>query len=211
MSTVMTAKAAFSKSVSWTSMERNSTRHPTPPVSLAPPTGGGGGGFHRTVCQLVDWMFSKWSVLVVSLMCTRSRKMTRGSRTKRCAMCLASRLSMPADTSVSMVHSSTGHGMSLFLSVLRSGSRPSRQLHMKEEMDSYLDLLRIRAPPPAIHGIWPRWAGEHTSWPRSCGVRSSTLAAMVAHRTSVSASRPRRMGVAAESASMMGHRTASWS
>lgn len=40
----------------------------------------GGGGFQRTVCQLVDCMFSKWSVAVASSTCsTTPSKMTRGS------------------------------------------------------------------------------------------------------------------------------------
>lgn len=49
--TMNTAKAAFSKSVSCTSMVRNSTRQPMGEL--------GGGGLKRRVCQLVDWMFWK--------------------------------------------------------------------------------------------------------------------------------------------------------
>jgi len=58
-------KAAFSKSVSCTSIDRNSTRHPMRDV---PPkcSDEGGGGFQRTVCQLVDWSDSKWSVATAS-------------------------------------------------------------------------------------------------------------------------------------------------
>ena len=48
-STMNTAKAAFSKSVIWTSMLRNSTRQPMGEF--------GGGGLNLNVCQLVDWMF----------------------------------------------------------------------------------------------------------------------------------------------------------
>lgn len=47
--TINTTKAAFSKSVSCTSIERNSTRHP---ILLF-----GGGGLKRTLCQFVDWIF----------------------------------------------------------------------------------------------------------------------------------------------------------
>ena len=47
--TIKTANAAFSRSVSWISMLRNSTRHPMSEL--------GGGGLNRMVCQLVDWMF----------------------------------------------------------------------------------------------------------------------------------------------------------
>src|SRR5688500_3777069 len=47
--TVKTAKAAFSKSVSCTSMLLNSTRHPMGELA--------GGGLKRRVCQLVDCMF----------------------------------------------------------------------------------------------------------------------------------------------------------
>ena len=45
-----------------------------------------GGGFHRTVCQFVDWMFSKCSVVFVSSTSIASSKMTSGSRTNRWAM-----------------------------------------------------------------------------------------------------------------------------
>jgi len=65
--TTKTVKAAFSKSVSWTSIDRNSVRQPMCESLLA------GGGFQRTVCQLVDWMFSKWSVSRSSSSSTRSR------------------------------------------------------------------------------------------------------------------------------------------
>ena len=47
--TMKTANAAFSKSVSCTSIGRNSTRHPMGEFV--------GGGLKRTVCQLVDWIF----------------------------------------------------------------------------------------------------------------------------------------------------------
>ena len=45
-----TVNAAFSNSVSITSIVRSSTRH----ASTGPPKVG---GFHRTLCQLEDWMF----------------------------------------------------------------------------------------------------------------------------------------------------------
>ena len=48
-STTNTTKEAFSKSVIWASMLRNSTRQPM--VDF------GGGGLNLRVCQLVDWMF----------------------------------------------------------------------------------------------------------------------------------------------------------
>ena len=44
-----TANAAFSKSVSCTSMGLNSTRQPMDDPA--------GGGLKRRVCQFVDWMF----------------------------------------------------------------------------------------------------------------------------------------------------------
>lgn len=47
-----TENAAFSKSVIWTSMLRNSTRQP---IVEFP------GGLKRTVCQLVDWIFCRAS------------------------------------------------------------------------------------------------------------------------------------------------------
>ena len=52
-STMNTAKAAFSKSVIWTSMLRNSTRHPMREFK--------GGGLNLKVCQLVDWIFYAWA------------------------------------------------------------------------------------------------------------------------------------------------------
>lgn len=51
MRTMKMAKAAFSKSVIWISMLRNSTRQP---ISAS-----GGGGLKRMCCQFVDWIFSK--------------------------------------------------------------------------------------------------------------------------------------------------------
>jgi hypothetical protein len=44
--TMKSENAAFSKSVIWTSMLLNSTRHPMLEF--------GGGGLNRSVCQLVD-------------------------------------------------------------------------------------------------------------------------------------------------------------
>ena len=94
-STTKTVNAAFSKSVSCTSIERNSTRQPI----CAPDWASGsalspsdedalpaevfrffffgdlemrGGGFQRRVCQLVDCRFSKWSVSASSSMVIRS-------------------------------------------------------------------------------------------------------------------------------------------
>lgn len=104
--TMKAAKAAFSKSVSWTSIGRNSTRQPMGELT--------GGGLKRSVCQLVDWMFcesirnkasgnrdnyhtSKWSLLFLSSWWIVSEKITRGSRMNRCAMCLDSKSSTPAE------------------------------------------------------------------------------------------------------------------
>lgn len=75
--TMKMLKAAFSKSVIWISMGRNSTRQP---MSLS-----AGGGLKRICCQLVDWRFSKWSVLVRSSSWRSSLKMTMGSRMNRWA------------------------------------------------------------------------------------------------------------------------------
>ena len=55
-----TVRAAFSKSVSWISIGRNSTRHP---ISESHE----GGGLNLIVFQLVDWMFSKWETSVESV------------------------------------------------------------------------------------------------------------------------------------------------
>mmetsp|Transcript_30186 Transcript_30186/g.93715 ORF Transcript_30186/g.93715 Transcript_30186/m.93715 type:complete len:228 (+) Transcript_30186:1397-2080(+) len=73
-------------------------------------------------------------------------------------------------------------------------------------MESYRLLLSRRTPPPTMRGS----SGASPS-PRSVGVRSSTEAAMTAHRTSVPAKRPWKIGVAAVRASMIGARVASWS
>ena len=79
--------AAFSKSVSWISIGRNSTRQPT----CAPC----GGGLNRIVCQFVDWIFSKWSIERASSKSMFSENTTSGSRTKRCAICSARSSSTP--------------------------------------------------------------------------------------------------------------------
>ena len=50
-----TTKEAFSKSVIWASMLRNSTRQPIGDF--------GGGGLNLSVCQLVDWMFCSWRII----------------------------------------------------------------------------------------------------------------------------------------------------
>merc|ERR1719219_891797 len=73
--------AAFSKSEICSSHGRNSTRHPI----LCP----GGGGLNLIVCQLVDWMFSKWSVSSSSLGVTFSLKRETVSLMNKCATCLA--------------------------------------------------------------------------------------------------------------------------
>ena len=57
-STTKQTMAAFSKSVNCASQGLNSTRQPMGES--------GGGGLNRMVCQLVDWMFSKWSVSLES-------------------------------------------------------------------------------------------------------------------------------------------------
>mmetsp|Transcript_26383 Transcript_26383/g.61579 ORF Transcript_26383/g.61579 Transcript_26383/m.61579 type:complete len:257 (-) Transcript_26383:909-1679(-) len=202
-STTKTVKAAFSKSVSCTSIDRNSTRQPT----CGAPGLRFGGGFHRTVCQLVDCRFSKWSVSCSSSSATRPSWITSGSRTNRCATCRASASSMPAFRSIASASSSTGASMSLYLRW-----QPS-QLARYREIESYRDLGSRTAPPPARSS---RCAAERVAWsaagsPRSSGVRSSTEPEMVAQRTSVSARRPLRTGVAAVSASRMGESTARWS
>mmetsp|Transcript_38148 Transcript_38148/g.118624 ORF Transcript_38148/g.118624 Transcript_38148/m.118624 type:complete len:233 (-) Transcript_38148:383-1081(-) len=73
-------------------------------------------------------------------------------------------------------------------------------------MESYRLLLSSRLPPPTMRGF----AGASAS-PRSAGVRSSTEAEMTSHRTSTPDKRPRKIGVAAVRANMMGARVASWS
>lgn len=67
--------AAFSKSVIWISMGLNSTLQPIGELT--------GGGLNLTVCQLVDWMFSKWSIEAESSWSMVSENWTSGSRMKR--------------------------------------------------------------------------------------------------------------------------------
>mmetsp|Transcript_93838 Transcript_93838/g.262573 ORF Transcript_93838/g.262573 Transcript_93838/m.262573 type:complete len:207 (+) Transcript_93838:215-835(+) len=109
-STTNAVKAAFSKSVSCTSMDRNSVRQPMygPHIFL------GGGGFQRNVCQFVEFKFSKCSTDAVSSTSSMEpSKATSGSRTKRWAMCLANGSSMPSSMSLRSVEPSTSHGTSL--------------------------------------------------------------------------------------------------
>lgn len=95
--TIKIEKAAFSKSVICTSILRNSTRQPIGEL--------GGGGLKRSVCQFVDWMFSKWSDEMESSRWRASLKITRGSRMKRWAMCFARRVSMPGEGGCQMKRS----------------------------------------------------------------------------------------------------------
>mmetsp|Transcript_12407 Transcript_12407/g.29204 ORF Transcript_12407/g.29204 Transcript_12407/m.29204 type:complete len:210 (+) Transcript_12407:407-1036(+) len=94
--TMKAVKAAFSKSVSCSSIVLNSTRQPMCPGAegdFSPSCGGG--GFQRKDCQLVDWRFSQWSMASELSRSIRSRKMTSGSLAKRCATCFAKVSSMP--------------------------------------------------------------------------------------------------------------------
>ena len=59
-----TTKEAFSKSVIWASMLRNSTRQPMGDF--------GGGGLNLRVCQLVDWMF--WSCSIHQRLSERKKQ-----------------------------------------------------------------------------------------------------------------------------------------
>mmetsp|Transcript_39328 Transcript_39328/g.92720 ORF Transcript_39328/g.92720 Transcript_39328/m.92720 type:complete len:220 (+) Transcript_39328:764-1423(+) len=181
-----TVCAAFSKSVRFSSMLRNSTRHEM--LSCC-----AGGTLNRTVFQLVDCRFSKWSFCTVLSCSSFSEKTTRGSRMKRCATWVARRSSMPSERSLALAASSTTQGTSLNLSWLR------HDVEMKQSIDEYLDFGIARCP---------SWRGAR---PRSAGGRSSTEAEMTSQRTSVSARRPFQMGAAAVSASMYGAMIASWS
>lgn len=85
-------------------------------------------------CQLVDWMFSKWSVLLMSRLSRSSLKMTMGSRMNRCAKCVASLSSMPPSRSFCLMDSS----------MTRSGSKYSgrrrESVEIYVEFDAYRDL-----------------------------------------------------------------------
>lgn len=74
-STIKIENAAFSKSVICTSILLNSTRQPMGEST--------GGGLNLIVCQLVDWIFSKWSIDSSSFWSMVSENCTRGSRIKR--------------------------------------------------------------------------------------------------------------------------------
>ena len=97
----------------------------------------GGGGFQRTVCQLVDWSDSKWSVEAASSSSlTLPWKRTSGSRTKRCAMWRASTPSTPSSTSRWYAASSKGASMSLYWLVAEKGSSPPLWLQIYMEIES---------------------------------------------------------------------------
>lgn len=66
--------------------------------------------------------------------------------------------------------------------------------------------LDARTRPPSRQAR--TWV-EGSASPRSAAVRSSTLCAITSHRTSMSAKRPLKIGVAAVIANMMGANTAS--
>lgn len=80
----------------------------------------------------------------------------------------------------------------------------SHFIAQKQLMESYLLLVCLLTPPPAIR---LSGAAEGAS-PRSAGVLSSTDWEIRLQRTSVAARRPLTMGVAAVKAIMMGARTA---
>mmetsp|Transcript_12071 Transcript_12071/g.34140 ORF Transcript_12071/g.34140 Transcript_12071/m.34140 type:complete len:252 (+) Transcript_12071:488-1243(+) len=109
--TMKAVNAAFSKSVSWTSIERNSVRQPMCGAHLP---SGTGGGFQRTVCQFVELMLSKCSTDLSSFTSwTLPSKATRGSRTKRCARWCANGSSIPLFNSVAFTSASISQGTSL--------------------------------------------------------------------------------------------------
>lgn len=55
----------------------------------------GGGGLNLTVCQFVEFIFSKWSVSFSSPIFSCSAYTAKGSRINRCATCFASWSSIP--------------------------------------------------------------------------------------------------------------------
>mmetsp|Transcript_3004 Transcript_3004/g.8833 ORF Transcript_3004/g.8833 Transcript_3004/m.8833 type:complete len:215 (-) Transcript_3004:1097-1741(-) len=113
-STMMDVKAAFSKSVIWISIGRNSTRQPMWPGSaLSRVPFAGCGGFQRSVCQFVLCRFSKWSTSFSSSRWSRSAKMTSGSRAKRCATWRARVSGTPLEVRRRRCSSSTAMGRSL--------------------------------------------------------------------------------------------------
>mmetsp|Transcript_2358 Transcript_2358/g.5631 ORF Transcript_2358/g.5631 Transcript_2358/m.5631 type:complete len:220 (+) Transcript_2358:775-1434(+) len=185
-SMMYTVKAAFSKSVRFSSMGLNSTRQ----LMLSWLVGG---GLKRTVFQLVDWMFSKWSLSLASSCSSFPSNTTSGSRMKRCATCVASRSSMPASHRRLKASSLMGRGTSLNSSRMRS------LCEMKQSIEEYL-LLWIRCSP-----------GRSSSSPRSERGLSSTAPEITSQRTSVSARSPFQTGDAAERARNRGARMASWS
>lgn len=100
----------------------------------------GGGGLNLSVCQLVDWMFSKWSVDEWSSWSSVSLKMTSGSRMYRWATWWASGSSMPLSSRRCLTASSIGTTLSLY------SGRLSGLDEMYESTLSYLD-LGIRCSP----------------------------------------------------------------
>mmetsp|Transcript_74247 Transcript_74247/g.234502 ORF Transcript_74247/g.234502 Transcript_74247/m.234502 type:complete len:267 (+) Transcript_74247:508-1308(+) len=173
--------AAFSKSVSCTSGLRNSTRQPMPLSTR-------GGGLKRTFPQFVPRSWSQWSASLASSMSKRSSKMTRGSLTSVCATWRLRRGSTPASVSRPTAGACTGTSTSFAApSAAASLARPSPMKRSQGEVREF----RTR--------------------PSSSSQRSSQDCWKAGHRVSVSATRPRRKGVAAVSARKRGARTRNWS
>mmetsp|Transcript_10728 Transcript_10728/g.31626 ORF Transcript_10728/g.31626 Transcript_10728/m.31626 type:complete len:236 (-) Transcript_10728:1009-1716(-) len=205
--TVKTENAAFSKSVSCTSIGRNSVRQPgsrSAGLESIPPIPRPVGGLSRTVFQFVLWRLSKWSVAVVSSTSSiRPSNNTNGSRTKRWATCRDNASSTPAALSLLYACSSIGASTSQKRRTWPAGPSHSKAYLLIEE---YLDRGSCLTPEPASLSSL-----SESPRPSSAGVRSSTDAEMMSHLASVAARTPRQHGDAAVNASMTGASAASWS
>mmetsp|Transcript_111109 Transcript_111109/g.313472 ORF Transcript_111109/g.313472 Transcript_111109/m.313472 type:complete len:387 (-) Transcript_111109:790-1950(-) len=142
-----------------------------------------GGGLKRTFPQFVPWICSQWSASSVSSMFKRSSKTMSASRQRRWATCRLSRGSTPPWMSSSNAGPSIGSSTSLTRSLARLAPMNKSQAEVREFLTA----------------------------PSSASRRSSQLCLKASQRVSVSATRPRKKGVAALKARSSGARTKNWS
>mmetsp|Transcript_61630 Transcript_61630/g.198512 ORF Transcript_61630/g.198512 Transcript_61630/m.198512 type:complete len:214 (-) Transcript_61630:772-1413(-) len=152
---------------------------------MAPPAGG---GLKRTLPQFVPCSCSQWSASLVSSMSMRSAKIMSGSRTRRCATWRLSTSSMPASVSLRSAGSCTGTCTSL--AARSAAASAARLAPMKRSHAEVLEFGTVASSPSR---------------------RSSQVCWKAGQRVSVSATRPRRKGVAAVRARKSGASTRSWS
>mmetsp|Transcript_91000 Transcript_91000/g.262347 ORF Transcript_91000/g.262347 Transcript_91000/m.262347 type:complete len:282 (+) Transcript_91000:298-1143(+) len=147
-----------------------------------------GGGLNRTVPQFVPCNCSQWSASRESSMSMRSSKTINGSLTRMCATCRLNSGSNPP--SCKCLNAGTSIGTSISLAAAFASGFSARSAPMKR---SFAEVREFRTL-------------EISSWHLS-----SQVCLNVGQRVSVSATRPRRKGVAAVKARSIGARTKNWS